>query len=140
MASVITADGYTFTVYADGSVGDGDLSWPNMQAFLDSRDRGLGGVQWTIELLAGTEMSEEEVVDKVREMRTKADERVKRIDTVRRALLAAANVLPGRFDVVEKAVDARNAAPYQGTAADSLRVQTIQDLIDDLGGEVLVWA
>lgn len=68
---LVTADGYTFTVNADGSVGDGDLSWPSLQAFLDSRDRGLGGVQWAIQFLAGTEMSEEEIVAQVKELRVK---------------------------------------------------------------------
>ena len=90
MASVITADGYTFTVYADGSVGDGDLSWPSLQAFLDSRKGRVP--KEALERLAATEMSEEELVTAVREARAKIDERVKRIDTVRRALLAAANL------------------------------------------------
>lgn len=33
---LLTADGYTFKVHADGSIGDGDLSWPNLQYFIDS--------------------------------------------------------------------------------------------------------
>ena len=65
---LLVADGYTFKVNADGSVGDGDLSWPSLQAFLDSRKPSISPLQ-----------------DKV-------DERVRRIATVRRALLAAANL------------------------------------------------
>lgn len=68
---ILTADGYTFTEKPDGSIGDGDLSWPSMQAFLDSRDRGRGGIQWAIQFLAGTEMSEEEIVAQVKELRVK---------------------------------------------------------------------
>ena len=34
--SIRTSDGYTFTSKPDGSIGDGDLSWPSLQAFLDS--------------------------------------------------------------------------------------------------------
>lgn len=60
---LLVADGYTFKVNADGSVGDGDLSWPSLQAFLDSRP-----------------------------LQDRVDERAKRIATVRRALLAAANL------------------------------------------------
>jgi len=37
---ILTADGYTFTEKPDGSIGDGDLSWPSMQAFIDSYKKG----------------------------------------------------------------------------------------------------
>jgi hypothetical protein len=86
---ILTADGYTFTEQLDGSIGDGDLSWPSLQAFLDSR---RDGTREALERLAATEMSEEEIVAEVRESRSKIDERIMRIDTVRRALLAAANL------------------------------------------------
>lgn len=37
---LLTADGYTFKVHADGSIGDGDLSWPSLQTFIDSYKKG----------------------------------------------------------------------------------------------------
>lgn len=87
---ILTADGYTLTEKPDGSIGDGDLSWPSMQAFLDSRDG--SAPKGALERVAATEMSEDEILAKVREARAKIDERIMRIDTVRRALLAAARV------------------------------------------------
>lgn len=52
----------------------------------------------------------------------------------------ATHVLPSRDATVVQRVEARRAAPYEGTRVDRVWLEAIQDAIDAAGGQVLVWS